>query len=533
MEYAAKLWNKYEMLHERYRKQYDRSYNIIEMLTKMQYAAKDYAKTINNIYSKNLPLCECDTSTQGKGLECLRFDFSIQADEFNEMGDCMKTKVIDPCKGILDATYAKEKEKYNELKKAITSYTNSVYYLEKAQNKFKISAEAAERSTVFAKKLKYSLANDIEKEKSNQKAKSNLLEAQENEKYYLTLLDSANKARIEAIEKQKAMLKEYQNFDLEIGNNVKSMICFYIATVKKMVSSILLDLESLSEKFKNIDINADMNEFVQKNTSDAMPNKEILFVPYKPNINPDAAHEITELPFEVIYDLKTYLKDVLPSYDLQLEEKKSQIRKLSLKVFTSNKDFVFSPEEKNQLLDFIKDNQSRLIFLYTLNKQRTTGKFARSSRLMQDLKDIVNQILEISEPEKDYESAKNCIILSQTFYIEDKEKKKHYLFESIINNKWLTSTEFWYGVIEKMIQIEFEKNESSNKEINAHETEEEKRRRISNIAFSQVLPYTNNMLDFKIDKSIILEVINSFVEKYKIEKEMADAIINNVKDRNY
>ena len=218
---------------------------------------------------------------------------------------------------------------------------------------------------------------------------------------------------------------------------------------------------------------------------------------------------------------------------LQLEEKKSQIRKLSLKVFTSNKDFVFSPEEKNQLLDFIKDNQSRLIFLYTLNKQRTTGKFARSSRLMQDLKDIVNQILEISEPEKDYESAKNCIILSQTFYIEDKEKKKHYLFESIINNKWLTSTEFWYGVIEKMIQIEFEKNESSNKEINAHETEEEKRRRISNIAFSQVLPYTNNMLDFKIDKSIILEVINSFVEKYKIEKEMADAIINNVKDRNY
>ena len=347
------------------------------------------------------------------------------------------------------------------------------------------------------------------------------------------MLDSANKARIEAIEKQKAMLKEYQNFDLEIGNNVKSMMCFYIATVKKMVSSILLDLESLSEKFKNIDINADMNEFVQKNTSDAMPDKEILFVPYKPNINPDAAHEITELPFEVIYDLKTYLKDVLPSYDLQLEEKKSQIRKLSLKVFTSNKDFVFSPEEKNQLLDFIKDNQSRLIFLYTLNKQRTTGKFARSSRLMQDLKDIVNQILEISEPEKDYESAKNCIILSQTFYIEDKEKKKHYLFESIINNKWLTSTEFWYGVIEKMIQIEFEKNESSNKEINAHETEEEKRRRISNIAFSQVLPYTNNMLDFKIDKSIILEVINSFVEKYKIEKEMADAIINNVKDRNY
>ncbi len=74
----------------------------------------------------------------------------------------------------------------------------------------------------------------------------------------------------------------------------------------------------------------------------------------------------------------------------------------------------------------------------------------------------------------DYESAKNCIILSQTFYIDDKDHNKIYLFESIIDNKWLTSTEFWYGVIECMIDQEFQKNESSNKEINAKETEEEK-----------------------------------------------------------
>lgn len=63
---------------------------------------------------------------------------------------------------------------------------------------------------------------------------------------------------------------------------------------------------------------------------------------------------------------------------------------------------------------------------------------------------------------------KNCIILSQTFYIDDKDHNKIYLFESIIDNKWL-----------------------------------------------------------------ILEVINSFVEKYKIESDFAEAIINNVKERNY
>ena len=275
-----------------------------------------------------------------------------------------------------------------------------------------------------------------------------------------------------------------------------------------------------------------MNEFIEKNKVDAAPDPEIMFVPYKPNINPDAPHECAELPFEVLTELKTYLKDVLPSYDLVLEEKKSRIRKLSLKVFTSNNDFVFSPDEKNQLIDFIHDKESRLIFLYTLNKQRTTGKFARSARLMKDLEDIVKQILEISEPEKDYDSAKNCIILSQTFYIEDKGNKR-YLFESIIDNPWLTSKDFWYGVIDCMIKKEFERNESSNKDINASETDVEKKRRVSNIAFSQVLPYTNNMLDFKMKKEVILEVIKKFKEEYDIEKDLVDAIISNVNDRKY
>ena len=78
------------------------------------------------------------------------------------MSEYMKSKVIEPCKVILDQTYTKEKEKYNELKKCISRYNDSLSYLEKAQNRFRVSAEAAEKSTVFAKKLKFSLANDIE-----------------------------------------------------------------------------------------------------------------------------------------------------------------------------------------------------------------------------------------------------------------------------------------------------------------------------------------------------------------------------------
>ena len=533
MKYEEKLWNKHDLLHERYRRQYETTSNLLEMLTKMQSASKEYSKVMKNIFQKNLQVTESADSTLGRSLECLKFDFSLQANEFNEMGDFMKTKVIDPIKEIIDSSYTKEKEKYNELKKSLNQYASSLSYLEKAHNKFKLSGESAERSTLFAKQLKFSLANDIEKDKSYQKAKSTLLEAQENEKYYITQLDAANKCRKDAIEKQTSLLQMYQGIDKELGYGLKNLICIYVATVKKVVSSILLDLESLGDKWQNIIIENDMQSFIDKNASNLVPDSEIKFEAYKPNLNPEVPiNNQIEIPFEVIFELKSYLKDVLPSFDLALEEKKSKIRKLSLKVFTSNNDFVFSPEEKNQLLEYCKDQQSRHIFLYTLNKQRTTGRFARSARLMQDLKDIVNTILAISEPEKDYNSAKNCIILSQTFYIEEKGEKK-YLFESIMNNKWLTSNEFWYGVIEKMIQMEFERSEKDNKEIISHESEEDKKKRISNIAFSQVLPYTNNMLDFKMDKNVILEVISKFVKEYNIEKDLEEAIVNNVKERPY
>ena len=64
-------------------------------------------------------------------------------------------------------------------------------------------------------------------------------------------------------------------------------------------------------------------------------------------------------------------------------------------------------------------------------------------------------------------------------------------------------------------------------------TDEDTKKRISNIAFSQVLPYSNNMLDFKMDKKEILEVVEAFSKKYSIEKDLFDAIVNNVKDRKY
>jgi hypothetical protein len=81
-----------------------------------------------------------------------------------------------------------------------------------------------------------------------------------------------------------------------------------------------------------------------------------------------------------------------------------------------------------------------------------------------------------------------------------------------------------------MIQNEITKNEEVNKKNNViNETQEEIKSRLSNIGFSQVLSYSNNMIEFKIDKKDITKIVDSFIKKYGIEESMAEAIYENIK----
>ena len=222
---------------------------------------------------------------------------------------------------------------------------------------------------------------------------------------------------------------------------------------------------------------------------------------------------------------------------MEEETKKHRLRLLTLKIFKIGPNVTFSQNEKDELISYLKIPEYRTYFIIHLSKQRTKGRFQRGEKLLNDLAEILDIILSISEKEKNYEEAKNCIILSQTFYTEiflnkkrKKEKYKRYLFDYIVDNKWLSSTPFWEGIIDFMIQKEIEKNELIIKEENSKETLEERRLRISNIGFSQLLSYTNNMLEFNIKKDIIKNLVDLFVKKYDIEKNMADIIYDNIEN---
>ena len=190
----------------------------------------------------------------------------------------------------------------------------------------------------------------------------------------------------------------------------------------------------------------------------------------------------------------------------------------------------FTEEEKQKLMEYLQQKWSQTYFLIYLSKQRTNGRFSRSEKLVKDLSEILNLILQTAESQNDYEAARNCMILSQTYYFEDKDEngnaKKVYLLEYILEYKWLRTPQFWRGLIEEMTGQEIKKYSNMNPGEPSlfDETNEKSRERLSNIAFSQLLPYCNNMKEFFMDDRIVVKIIDEFVEKYHIQKEWANSI---------
>jgi hypothetical protein len=357
-------------------------------------------------------------------------------------------------------------------------------------------------------------------------------------------IEEANKMRTNEFNKEKEILNFYQQIDLNNYNQIKGLLGIFLVFIKKANKSIFTSIEALSANYQSIDIAKDINSFIQNNKSENKPDNPIAFKPYNPEATLNNSslsgdpkeNEILHINYEVISTLRKTFRNICEDLNMEEETKKHRLRILSLKIFKIGPNVNFSKEEKKELMSYLKVPKFRNYFIITLSKQRTKGRFQRGEKLIEDLADILNLILDISEKEQNYEDAKNCIILSQTFYSEiildkkTKQKYKRYLFEYIMDNKWLTSISFWAGIIDYMIQKEIKKNEGINKDSIQTETLEERRLRISNIGFTQLLSYANNMIEFYMKKDDIKQMLDLFIKKYDIEKSMADMIYETVEN---
>ena len=529
------LWNKVEPVHKRFKRKYEYFDNVIEIFNRILSSLKDYQKVISGLISKNYILFPEQDFTEGVALYSIKKILEL---EFNQLGlniELLKKNLTENFRKQKEERRILEKDTYAQFLKVLAKYNDSKALMEKNKSKYHQSVKVAESSLKTSKSMKIKNINNSQDmiltiQKLEDKAKELLVEAKKNlDKYSISIRD-ANKNREESIEKQSNILKMYQSLDLKDGELITSIMNDLYNRLKEENDAKKKLLDELEQIIKNINLKKDKEDFIKLHKSEDKPDDLINLVQYEPPIDFEKASNPEEykINHEIIVTMKSVIPDIMPNFDIEKENRKQEMRELSKKIFAIN--VAFTDDEKKKLMEYLEQKWSQTYFLIYLSRQRTNGRFARSEKLVKDLAEILNLILQTSEKEKDYEAARNCMILSQTYYYDEKDKegnvKKKYLLEFILPYKWLRTPDFWRGLIEKMISLEIEKFVETNPDEPSlfDEKNEKSKERLSNFCFSQLLPYSNNMVEFFLDNRIVVKIIDEFVEKYHVQKEFADSI---------
>jgi hypothetical protein len=516
------LWNKYEPLHDRLVNKISYLSSILLKFNDIYQVKKDYYKNLKPLINyKGIPVCKEEENFQNV-LSIVK----TSNEKYNEYEEEMCIEIINNIKSLIEKMKG-EKAFYENYLKSLAIYKEEKRKMEKYKNIYHSSAQIAEKATIYLKELviKKKLNNDPlinqQIDISENDSKNRLSTMAKDCSTYVSSLENTNVLRKKLNRKQKELLKMYEElekYDKQLYSKVMEIIRKYQKKILDYTGESMNITQGIQ---KNIDINRDVRELVESLRSRDRPEKEIPYIHYPTEIDFDKCNDSKDYRVvnEVVKTMKKYSKNVFMDYDEKLEEKKNKMRDLINKFFDLNRNTDI--EDRKQLLEYVKDERTHELFLIILSKLRTNNRFCREKPLIELLSDIIIIILDAAKKKNDFTSAKNCIILSQTFYYNDESKpnKKVYILEYIKKHHWLQSMGFWKDFILSMILNEFKKLDEMNTDdkINISKNKnipENVKPKIGEVLFSQLLPYVGNMTEINVEKKYIIKIIDDINDRY-------------------
>lgn len=325
--------------------------------------------------------------------------------------------------------------------------------------------------------------------------------------------------------KQSKLLEYLPDLGSEDGVFFFRIVKLYLESLEAGEKYLNLNKKQMNDS-KTVETNSKLKELIEINDIYKRNEQPVELIQYQSDLEFTKCKDENQFNIfaKSVETINKYINNnIFKNYDYNQELKKFEIGSKIKKLF--NEKGEIDEKMGQDFLDSLKDVSLHKHVYVILSQLRTSNKFQKSKSLINLLGKCFNILLDNAQANKLYENAKNCIILSQTYYYsEDDNKTKIYLFEYIKNHKWLTNPGFWRMLIDSNIKSEFERYQKSNPEIdlNVEKNKNIPKRikdKLSDIIFSQILPFTNNMVDFGIDKRIIVKIIDEFTSKYSFISE--------------
>ena len=221
---------------------------------------------------------------------------------YTELTSYLKTEILDPSKIFLEKQNSDGKKIYTDIKKLDKDFRDSLTNLEKHKTKFLNMAKVAETAKLDSELARLSYIPQPEKDKFFSKCNAAIKDAKEAEKSYISALHQANSIRVNYIEGSTFILHSFQVLEEEFMEFNKHVLRKFYIFSNATIKSSLYDTEKAYQKIEEVNLQQDMNDFIESHNTNIFPPLEIEYVPYSILMRNKPIEEST-YPSEVFYNV--------------------------------------------------------------------------------------------------------------------------------------------------------------------------------------------------------------------------------------
>ena len=415
--------------------------------------------------------------------------------------------------------FNQEKNIYEDLKRINKELDEEKNKLIKNRDTYyKVARDAEKKIKIFVQNNMHNLSNlspELKTELNN--IVSNPIKCYDN---YTSSISKVNDLVIKFNNTQNYIFNSLPDLGNEDGVFFFRLVRLYFQCLENCEKYLNSNKKQMNNS-KTVETNSALKILIEENENKKRYEKKVNLVQYQSDINFNSCKNRNEFDIcaNTVDIINKYInKEIFKDYNYNQELKNYEESILVKKLFEEKGEL--SDDMENNFLASLNDPSIYYTVIVVLSQLRTNNKLNKSKSLIKCLGKAFNKILDYAEKNKLYDHAKNCIILSQTYYYQDSnEKEKIFLSEEIKNHKWLISQEFWREFIDNMIRLEFSRLEndlnlpyfSADKKMNITK---EIKSKFNDVVFSQLLAYITNMIYFIPDKKIVLKISDEFVQKY-------------------
>ena len=560
LSYKKDLWMYFDDINEKFFFERNKAKTLLYIISQKNDIDYEYSESLKYLFNQYITQFDAhqeqinsnidnEKNTLNKAIKSLINGLKMESELYLNHTKNILENFIKPLEGFI----MNQCEISNEFSRLMKSYEkefmNAYKQVEEKQLNFFQGGKSIENAINKLEKIKYKNKkenydknieekninnNDIdiddeEKEmieKMNEILEKNKKTSKQLQLDYQEYIKKANVEREKYIKLSENLYDKVQRLDEEFIKQMKTKIIFLTENELKLIDNIKNNISSTLQLSKEINIENEINLFINSKSTKFSHPKLFEYVDYNPYIIlRNRKGHIDAIESEISSKIVECLKETF-KYD---KTKDNLIQEENIKFINDTVNDIWDGNKynDNKLEKLFKDHIYRMNFLHMLNQYRVEGVFILQNESFQNFTKTLSSILEKSIIDKDYESIKYCMILSQTFYLQT-ETKKILLQSCMTQNEIWKQKDFWIDIIEYSINEEI--NAEKEYYVFLSENRESREKRIESAVISNLITFLFNMKLFGYSEDKSKLVIDQFIKKYNIDGNLIYATNISIKE---